>query len=39
MDFDEVADELYAGDPAEFVSVRNQRAKDAQRIDEALERF
>lgn len=30
MDFDKVADELYAGDPAEFVSVRNQRAKEAK---------
>ncbi|MFE5503687.1 hypothetical protein ACFQ73_14085 [Amycolatopsis japonica] len=30
MDFDEVADELYAGDPAEFVAVRNQRAKEAK---------
>ncbi|AUI60466.1 hypothetical protein [Amycolatopsis sp. BJA-103] len=30
MEFDEVADELYAGDPAVFVSVRNQRAKEAK---------
>ncbi|MEV7548787.1 hypothetical protein AB0N89_04100 [Amycolatopsis sp. NPDC089917] len=35
MDFDEVADELYAGDPAEFVSVRNQRAKEAKAAGEA----
>jgi len=35
MDFDEVADELYAGDPAEFVSVRNQRAKEAKAAGDA----
>ncbi|MFC9251742.1 hypothetical protein ACIBCH_12925 [Amycolatopsis thailandensis] len=35
MDFDEVADELYAGDPAEFVPVRNQRAKEAKAAGEA----
>jgi hypothetical protein len=35
MDFDEVADELYAGDPAEFVTVRNQRAKEAKAAGEA----
>ncbi|RSM71752.1 hypothetical protein DL991_34725 [Amycolatopsis sp. WAC 01375] len=35
MDFDQVADELYAGDPAEFVSVRNQRAKEAKAAGEA----
>ncbi|MEU9686216.1 hypothetical protein [Amycolatopsis japonica] len=35
MDFDEVADELYAGDPAEFVAVRNQRAKEAKAAGDA----
>ncbi|MEV6908797.1 hypothetical protein [Amycolatopsis sp. NPDC051071] len=35
MDFDEVADELYAGDPAEFVTVRNQRAKEAKAAGDA----
>ncbi len=35
MDFDEVADELYAGDPAVFVSVRNQRAKEAKAAGDA----
>jgi len=30
MDFDTVADELYAGDPAEFVSARNAAAKAAK---------
>ncbi|MFC3448932.1 hypothetical protein [Amycolatopsis speibonae] len=34
MDFDEVADALYAGDPAEFVPVRNQRAKEAKAAGE-----
>ncbi|WP_410660514.1 hypothetical protein [Amycolatopsis sp. lyj-112] len=35
MDFDDVADELYAGDPAEFVSLRNQRAKEAKASGDA----
>ncbi|MBB5851411.1 hypothetical protein ACFQ05_39035 [Amycolatopsis umgeniensis] len=35
MEFDEVADELYAGDPAVFVSVRNQRAKEAKAAGDA----